>query len=154
MSSEPPTTEDLGIDDPESFNEEQREKLAIDEADVGLDADQEAALEALADTPADRARVELRDGISVEVRTHLSADIEDRLDRIDDHRSNLGQVRADLVACLSYLVVDDQYGDREVWEAFATEYGATALAPMFFRAVEPALDRLTEDETVQKFRAE
>ncbi|MFB6259766.1 MAG: CRISPR-associated endonuclease Cas1, partial [Thiohalorhabdaceae bacterium] len=83
-------------------------------------------------------------GVEVEVKTYLNAEMEERLGRIAEHTERVEMIRDDLITALAWLIEDDRYGDRAVWEGYAQEYGLTSLAPLFFRAVEPAMDKLEE----------
>lgn len=119
-----------------------------------LSEDEEAALEALAEPEEEEtATVQLREDVKIDVKTYLSGDMENRLDRIADNADNLPVVREDIVTAMAWLIVDEEYGQERLWRAYADDYGLTSLGPLFFRAVKPAMDKVENDQVVQEFRA-
>lgn len=157
------STDSVSPDDWAAMTEDEREQYAAErerelhaslEADAQeLTADQEAAIDALEDPVEERlTEVDLGRGVTVDVKTHLSEAIEEKLERVEANTNDLSAVRSELVECLAWLIEDDQYGDPMVWREYARRYGLTELAPKFFHAIEPALDRVEEDAAVQRFR--
>lgn len=138
------TTEELGIEDPEEYRAETRERLqrAIDEETGQLDEEQEKALEALTNADADTTvSVPINDERTVEVKTYINRAIEERFDAISAAKS-WDDVADKLVECIVWLIEDDDYSDEAVWREYRRLRGTTGLYQMFERISEPALNAI------------
>lgn len=155
---EKPTHERLKeMDDDERAEFEAKEaELEAEARDAaGLSADEQEALDALKDPiEEDLASVELRPGVTVEVKTYLSGEMEDNLTHIEQNRRDLKSVRGTLAETMAWLIEDDDYANERVWQVYAEEYGVMSLSELFFAAVEPAIERMENSDAAQKFRAE
>lgn len=145
----------------EEMDAEQREKFEEKKAELEADAreaarlsdDEQAALDALKEPVEEETEaVELRAGVTVDVKTYLSGEMEDNLMHIEENRRDLSAVRGTLAETMAWLIQDPDYANERVWEVYAEEYGVMSLSELFFTAVEPAIDRMENSEAAQKFR--
>lgn len=147
--------EDMDEEERRQF-EEAAEEINREAAEATqLSESEREALDALAEPiETETERVELRRGIEVDVRTYLSAEMEDNLHKIADHEDeeDLSEIRDTLAETTAWLIEHPEYGQKRVWAIHAEEYGSAALAELFYKAVEPALQRVEKSEVTQKFR--
>lgn len=76
------------------------------------------------------------------VTTRISGRLEQKLQRIDQHRQDLDEVKNALLDAIQLLIVGpEEWADRDVWEAYYLEHGSEGLGNVFELLVEPALQR-------------
>lgn len=119
---------------------------------VELSVEEEAALEQLGKETG-TATVTFESGTEVEVKRHLTAAVEDRLDTISEAET-LMAAREDIIAAMANLIEDDAYASERVWRAYAAEYGTSELFERFTTVAEPALERMEELGEMDSFRSE
>lgn len=146
----------------ERFEELQQRKIdrraaenVREKGDELSDIEQEA-IEAL-NQPADddTATVELRNGVEVEVKTHTSKAIEDRLAKIDSRAEDgdIEAARADVIDALTWFIESDGYDSAEVWEYHIEEYGTASAYRCLMRCLVPTYESIENEEAVQKFQS-
>lgn len=151
------TPEDLGIEDPEAFAEEQREKLsqALDE-EVDLSEEERDARDALLGVDeADTIHIKLgkdeaTDPPTVEVRTEIPGWMEQRLERIDE-AARVDEVIDDVLALLcgprdsermGIIVAPEKFTSRKAWLDVYSERGSLYLMDRLEEVFEPASERM------------
>lgn len=142
----------------EEFAEAKKAELdAAIEAESGLSDSEQNALDKLRlGAEKDTEYVELTSGVEVEVRTTMSASVENTVDRINRERDSLdvATLREMLVEVVAYMILEESYGSEAVWRMYAEEYGVMALGREFARVMSPALTRMEDAADVQSFRTE
>ena len=149
----PEEWEDMSAEEREAWAESRRADLEATARDATRLSDSEqAALNALGKGQSEaRAEVALNDDVTVEVKTHLSASIEDALDRVAE-ADGFREVRETMITALAWFIDHPDYGSEEVWRVYAEEYGTPELAKVFFRAASPAMESMEEAEETRNFR--
>lgn len=152
----PDDWDEMDREEREAWAEEREQELhEAADSEARLSESEQDALAALGEAvESDTETVELRDGVEVQVKTHISADIEDNLEHINRNRRDLQEVRGALCETMAWVVEDEDYGSEAVWRLYAEKYGVARLSEMFYRVMEPALDRAENSEAVQQFRAD
>ena len=147
--------EDMDAAAREAWAEERRESLeATAREATRLSDSEQAALDALGKGKSEeRAEVALNEEVTVPVKTHMSASIEDALDRVAEAES-IRAARGTIIEALAWFIDHPDYGSEEVWRVYAEEYGTAALAEVFFRATAPAMESMEEAKETRQFRTE
>lgn len=155
------TAEEFGIDDPEAYNRETRERLkaAIDDHAGETSVEHREAIEALGDpTPEGEGTVTVGD-VEMEVKNYLNGRIERKFQRLQSAERR-GETDPDLaregvIDIITWLIeAPEEYADPETWRAYAEEYGTLELQ---FRAIEAGKlyrERLQEIENSATFRGD
>lgn len=154
----PDNIDDLSEEEIERINEERSEQLrsAIEE-EAGLTADEERALDALMeaeDEKQDTETVELANGVEVSVLTYIPGSVENRVERMSEVASERPtEARRLLAESVAKMIVDDDYGNSEVWREYGRRYGIQKLMEVFDGVAGPA-EREMEDmaESMKSFR--
>lgn len=146
--------EDLGIDDPEEFNRQQKAKFdsALEEH-TAPDEEHEAAIKALRDPEEDdTAEVELGQ-TTLTVKTYLEEPIRKELRRLDRRRDEEEAQRSILPRVMAWLVeAPEEYASEELWQAYGEKYGFDELALVWFKSMLPKVERIESHEAVRRFR--
>jgi len=155
----PHDVDDWDEGDVQAFNENQGERLRESLRDEArLDADQEEALDALRPDDEDTTEtVELVDtDVEVAVRAHTNVEIETKMDAISSEAESgspdLENIREEMIDVICLLVVDDEYADRELWTAYAAEYGLSYIMRTVEAVTAPVFDELEAIEQQRSFR--
>lgn len=132
----------------ERIEAKQRESLEA-ERDERIEEHQEA-INALMDATDETATVAINDeGDEVEVKAYLNEHVEQTIYRMGSEYDTLDDATEDMIEAISWLVVDEDYANPDVWRAFKRERGASGLQIMFEKLTDPAWERLnTGEETV------
>lgn len=115
-----------------------------------LTEEQERALTLLEETEDNTAEVELGSA-TVTVKTEIERDIEEKAEEVLDseNRHQHADVAMDVIC---HMIVDEEFAQRELWEAYREKHGTAQLMLTFMKVLEPFLDRIENDEVVKKFR--
>lgn len=152
----PDDWEAMSQEEKEAWADEREQALAEQAEEAArLSDDEQEALDALSEPiESDTEEVELN-GQTVRVKSYLDAEREDNLNHIEENRQDFDEIRGTLADTMAWLIEDDRYGGekgKKVWRAYAEKFGVSSLAELFYKAVEPALDRMENSEAAQRFR--
>lgn len=126
-----------------------------------LQADQEAALDALRSPEREDYGEAEVDDLTFKVKTHASSEIEDALAELSETQEggvesagDLQQIRREVPPLMAWFIVEpEEYADPAVWRGYADRFGIGELTKAWLRIVEPYLDENEQDRAVQKFRS-
>lgn len=152
----PEDLDDLSDEEIEAYNEQVEDALEerLDEHVQELSESQQEALDLLAPEGAETtATVQLGAEAEVDVKTHMAGWVEDEIDEIFEHSESTRTFRRRIPDVMEWVIVDEDYGDAELWRTYAEQYGSKELTLRFLEAIEPMAEDAENSGVVQRFRS-